>query len=146
MKKIIIFSLITAVVMMFSVGVLADQVGPDPETNQDFEINEGWYENYDDAQDILSTTQENTEIHVDYKTVEGVTVTGDTPAYGNEDIGDQEINVKINTSALIPCYLEMELIGNAGLTEAKSIGAGAKADIDRTDEEHWMLFNPKFGG
>ncbi|MFW6256892.1 MAG: hypothetical protein ACOC2O_02000 [Bacillota bacterium] len=146
MKKIIIFSLITAVVMMFSVGVLADQVGPDPITNEDFEIDQGWYKNYSDAQDILSTTQEYTDIDTDYKTVEEVEVTGDVPDYGEEEIGDQKIKVKINTSALIPCYLEMELIGNAGLTKAKSIGAGEEANIDRTDEEHWMLFNPKFGG
>lgn len=143
MKKILILALAFAVVMMFSVGVMAE----DPTTNEPFEIDKGWYTNYTEANDLLPAHQEKTEIGTQYKTVEGVTVTGDTPDYNADDyIGDQAVNVKINTSALIPCYLEMELIGNGGYSKGKSIGADAESNIDRTDEGHWMLFHPEFGG
>lgn len=143
MKKILIIGLAIGVVTLFSLSVLAQ----DPVTEEDFVIDEGWYNNYSEAQEILSATQVKTATGTNHVTVDGVKVTGNTPDYSEEDyIGDQEINVTINTSAMIPCYLEMELVGNAGYTKAKSIGANAVANVDRTSESHWMLFNPEFGG
>ena len=143
MKKMLILGLVFSLIMMFTVGVMAE----DPTTNEAFIIDEGWYANYSEAQDLLPATQEDLRIGTSYVTVSGVTVTGDTPDYDVGDfIGDQEINVTISTAALIPCYLEMELIGNGGYTKGKSIGADAVLDIDRTEESHWMLFHPDFGG
>ncbi len=142
MKKMLTLGLVLALMMMFSVGVMAT----DPDTGQPFEIDEGWYENYSEANNLLPATQKDLKTG-NFRTVAGVTITGDTPDY-NEDafIGDQEINVTISTAALIPCYLEMELIGNGGYTKGKSVGADAVLDINRENESHWMLFHPDFGG
>ena len=143
MKKLFVCGLVVSLVMLFSVGVLA----VDPLTGENFEINEGWYTNYSNAQEILSDTWSETATGSSHVTVQGVTTSGNTPDYNEGDfIGNQEINVTINTSALIPCYLEMELTGNAGYTHAKSVGVDAQANIDRRNESHWMLFNPEFGG
>ncbi len=84
-------------------------------------------------------------IHKDYRTIHNAKVTG---GMGEiiYDQGVQDVSVTINTRANIPCYLELELIGNAGYSKVKSIGPGADAHLDRTGESHWMLFDSKFGG
>ena len=125
MKKMLTLGLVFAMVMMFAVGVMAQQGVDEP----DWTLNEagGIFENYKafktffDDRAVLST---NGPADLDYQTITNAKIIG-SPGDIQYAAGNQDGLVKIKTLANIPCYLEMELIGNAGNTKIKSMGAGS---------------------
>jgi len=142
MKKMMVLSLAVLLVLGFSLNVFAEGKPTPGVDDPEFKIGEGIFENYENFKNF---TVEETDIKGKYKVISGARTTGTVEEIKMEQ-GDQEVKVIINTLANIPCYIEMELIGNAGWSRGVSFGAGAEALMDRTGEQHWMLFHSDFGG
>jgi len=143
MKKLLTIGIVFALVLMLSAGVMAWEHLYSSDTElvpPDFA---NWYENYWNANELGAATQV-LDLKGDdtYTTIKGVLTWRDDIV---TDVDDQHINLKLDTIAMIPCYLEMELVGNAGYTKAKSIGAGAIVDYHKTGS-HRMGFRPELGG
>ncbi len=148
MKRMSILSLVLVFVLGLSLNVMADGYGekPDPtipgENDPGFEIGKGIFEDYEG---FANFSFEETDIDSEYTVISGARTTGSTEEFFVEQ-GDQKVKVIINTVANIPCYLEMELTGNAGYSHGISFGPEAEALMDRRGESHWMLFHSDFGG
>ena len=140
MKSLCILALAVALALTMGSVVLAD-TGPGWD-EPDWTLGVGIFLNHSPFEDLF---QEDTDIAANYKTITNARVTGSLSDIVYEQV-DQEVAVKIRTRANIPCYLELELVGNAGYTKGKSVGAGSQGVIDRTGENHWMLFDSAFGG
>ena len=143
MKKMLTLGLVLAFMMMFTVGVMADAHDAGSGFDEpNWSYGSGIFADYEAFENFFDSE---TDIAAEYKTITNARVTGslDEILY---DAGDQDGLIKINTLANIPCYLELELIGNAGYSKLKSLGAGSSGIVDRTEENHWMFFDTNFGG
>lgn len=144
MKKMLILSLVMVFALGLSLSVIAE--APDPivpgENDPEFKIGKGIFKNYEGIDNFVL---EETDTGSKYTVISGARTTGSTDEIFVEQ-GDQKVKVIINTVANIPCYLEMELTGNAGYSHGISFGPEAEALMDRRGESHWMLFHSDFGG
>lgn len=82
---------------------------------------------------------------LEHKTIVNARVSGSASDILYEQ-GNQDLTVLLKAIANIPCYLELELIGNAGYTKVASIGPNSTGTVNRTDESLWMLFDTNYGG
>lgn len=62
----------------------------------------------------------------------------------NNGTNGQEVAIKLNAKAYIPCFLEMRLTGNQGTTSAISYGPNASGQTTATGYE--MVFDNELGG
>ena len=144
MKKMLILGLAFSLIMMFSVGIMAE-TGPGFD-EREFETGVGIFAGYDDANfdEIFISTRSVSHAHISNGgavVVDGVTTSGSLSIPG-----DQEIKIEVPATAVIPCYLELELIGNAGYTKAKSIGSGAEGTVRHGSDSVLMLFDYQITG
>ena len=58
---------------------------------------------------------------------------------------DQEVAVKLTVDAYIPCYLELTLTGNQGITSGKSFGPDTNPNVG-TANGYLMVFDNEIGG
>lgn len=141
MKKLLSLALLISLVFAFSVMVAANNPTPG-EDDPDWTYGEGIYADYDPFASFFDSYK---ELDAKWKTITNAR-TICSPKDVDYEQGDQEASVTIKTKVNIPCYLEMELIGNAGYSKVKSVGAHAKGNLDRTTEPHWMFFDSNVGG
>ena len=64
---------------------------------------------------------------------------------GGQMDNDQEVAVKLNVDAYIPCYLELTLTGNQGTTSGKSFGPDTNPNMSYPNS-YLMVFDNEIGG
>jgi hypothetical protein len=148
MKKMLVLAL--ALVFMLSGAVMAEYPGVfaddpfDPDLSGEFGAG-GDYEFYVDLDfDGMvyynDTDADNPGI---YTNLESLNRDGEHRDVNNGNDG-QEVAIRINAKAYIPCFLEMRLTGNQGTTSAISYGPDAVGSTTASGYE--MVFDNELGG
>ena len=134
MKKVMVMMLLVSLVMMFSVVASASWSGWVADE-------EGMFENYT-ASKFLNRFESTRASGSSYVVVDGMTTTGTI----RDNWGPQDGTITVRADAYIPCYLELELIGNRGYSKIKSIGPNADGTIYHGSNSVFMLFHPEMTG
>ncbi len=134
MKKVVVLSLAVCLIMLFSGVVMASQWS-------DWESDKGIFENYT-ASKFFALSDTTRASGGDYVVVKTMTTTGTI----RENWDDQRATVTVRADAYIPCYLELELIGNRGYTKVKSIGPTEDTTLYHGSNSVFMLFHPELTG
>ncbi|MDZ7671235.1 MAG: hypothetical protein U5K53_00085 [Halanaerobiales bacterium] len=132
MKKNLVVGLVLVFVLMFSVGVLAENNDDGDWTSSEYWTEYDYGVEYDRTGDdgiiwtnLVDPEGENGSKFVNLVGIDRSGYTVDKNKTNNDN--DQELEIKLPVVAYIPCYLEITLTGNEGKSTLQSFGPDATA-------------------
>ena len=153
MKKMLTLGLVLALMMMFTVGVMADGHDTGPGFDEpDWEYGEGIFEGWSALEEPFFAA--NPVTHSDHVIIKNLNPNDYPKDFLNYEVGDQEATVIIPAVANIPCYIRFTLTGNGSTATLKSLGANSTGTVNWNNASeyydaagsHVMLFDARMSG
>ena len=154
MKKLFTWLMVAVFLMGMSVGAVAENGDDGVFTSSDSETGTGYWEEYgfnmnydrtgDDGVAWFNEVDSNDPgAYTNLKELDRKGQQLDRNTGGTDD--DQEVAVKLNAEAYIPCYIELQLTGNQGTTKGQSFGPDTNPNSGNA-AGYLMVFDNEIGG
>lgn len=148
MRRSLVVGLAFMFIFVLSFGVLAENGDDQAWTSAEYWDEYAFDTDYDRSGDdgVLWTTDTDSSNPGAYTNLKDLDRTGyKFDANVGDPDDDQEVAIKLNVDAYIPCYLEMTLTGNQGTTTGKSFGPDTNPNMSHPTS-YLMVFDNEIGG